>query len=559
MEARAETTYSARPDALLRDEYNSAAAQLTAVLEQLEATGGRDRATARRIADMHREYLQVAARRFAAIDRGAGAGTQVADARHTARLYDEVRSAVDSAAAVHRQEATGSLQELRESSRFVARWVPIMGSVGMVLVVFFCAIMFWYRRLVQQSTAREIARLEAAAFLDNLTGLHNHRALHETLPVVAAQAHAAGEALALMAVDLDGLKLVNDTRGHHQGDELIRRLADGLRATMPEGGTAFRIGGDEFVVLLEGNAAVDAYHYSQDLQAHLNPPVTGIHARIVEEVTLVTVGVTDLAAANGRPDLLLQRADLALLEAKKLGHRGLIWAAGMEAIAVDSGQTIDQRRFLATALAKAVDAKDSYTRSHCETVAQLCVLIAEQLGLDGDETERLRLAGLMHDVGKIGVPDSILQKPDRLTDEEFEQMRSHSTLGASIVAAAQLTEESTWVRHHHERVDGMGYPDGLAGDEIPLQSRIIFVADAFEAITSDRPYRLGRPASEALEELERCAGTQFDPACVAALQQALQHAGPNAVVPASVALARSRRALELDTAASTDTEERRAA
>jgi HD-GYP domain-containing protein (c-di-GMP phosphodiesterase class II) len=140
----------------------------------------------------------------------------------------------------------------------------------------------------------------------------------------------------------------------------------------------------------------------------------------------------------------------------------------------------------------------------------------------------------MHDVGKIGVPDAILQKPGRLTDEEFEEMRTHSTLGASIVAAAQLTEESTWVRHHHERLDGCGYPDQLQGDQIPLQSRIIFVADAYEAITSDRPYRAGRPAEEALTELRRCAGSQFDPECVAALERALTKAGPNAIVPASV-------------------------
>ena len=138
-----------------------------------------------------------------------------------------------------------------------------------------------------------------------------------------------------------------------------------------------------------------------------------------------------------------------------------------------------------------------------------------------DEIEQLRIAGLLHDVGKIGVPDSILGKPSGLTDEEYLKMQEHSTLGASIVSAAQLDEKSVWVRHHHERIDGRGYPDKLAGDEIPLQSRIIFVADAFEAITSDRPYRLGRPSAEALVELHRCAGTQFDPDCVAALCRVL--------------------------------------
>src|SRR5204862_5520119 len=124
-------------------------------------------------------------------------------------------------------------------------------------------------------------------------------------------------------------------------------------------------------------------------------------------------------------------------------------------------------------------------------------------------------------VGKIGVPDAILNKPAALTDEEFEQMKRHSLLGCDIVEAAEMHDEARWVRHHHERFDGGGYPDGLAGEEIPLESRIILVADAFEAITSDRPYRVGRSAEDALAELTRHSGTQFDPACIDALQPAL--------------------------------------
>jgi HD-GYP domain-containing protein (c-di-GMP phosphodiesterase class II) len=156
--------------------------------------------------------------------------------------------------------------------------------------------------------------------------------------------------------------------------------------------------------------------------------------------------------------------------------------------------------------------------------------------MEPDDIEQLRLAGLLHDVGKIGVPDAILQKPGGLTDDEFKEMQGHSTLGHSIVNAAQLTEEAIWVRHHHERMDGRGYPDQLSGEQIPIQSRIIFVADAFEAITSDRPYREGRPAADAIEELRRCAGTQFDEACVEALATALVLAGPDAIAPASASV-----------------------
>ena len=149
------------------------------------------------------------------------------------------------------------------------------------------------------------------------------------------------------------------------------------------------------------------------------------------------------------------------------------------------------------------------------------MLIAFTLGLDDERIERLRLAGLLHDVGKIGVPDRILRKPERLTADEAATMSSHVRIGHAIVAAAELEEEARWVLHHHEHLDGSGYPLGLRGDEIPLESRIILVADAFEAMTADRPYRKGCGGEAALAELERLAGTQFDPACVEALRSVL--------------------------------------
>ena len=170
---------------------------------------------------------------------------------------------------------------------------------------------------------------------------------------------------------------------------------------------------------------------------------------------------------------------------------------------------------LANALARAVDTKDAYTNSHCETVAELCAVMAVELGFDEQHVFKIRLAGLLHDVGKIGVPDSILQKPGPLTDEEYEVMKTHPVLGAHILRAAERHVEAQWVLSHHERPDGRGYPDGIA--EISLEASIIAVADAFEAMVSRRPYREPRSVDEALRELARCAGTQFDARCVAAL------------------------------------------
>ncbi len=166
-----------------------------------------------------------------------------------------------------------------------------------------------------------------------------------------------------------------------------------------------------------------------------------------------------------------------------------------------------------------MDAKDAYTHSHCETVAELCALIATEIGMPPERVAKVRLAGLLHDVGKIGISDAILQKPGKLTTDEFEVMKTHPTLGCHIVSAAELYEEAEWILHHHERLDGCGYPDGLCGEAVPLESRIIMVADAFEAITADRPYRDRRSVGEALAELNRHAGAQFDPQCLRALER----------------------------------------
>jgi HD-GYP domain-containing protein (c-di-GMP phosphodiesterase class II) len=195
----------------------------------------------------------------------------------------------------------------------------------------------------------------------------------------------------------------------------------------------------------------------------------------------------------------------------------------------------EHHRTLAGALALAVDKKDASTRSHSQAVSTLCAVIETELGFQPDQVARIRLAGLLHDVGKIGIPDAILQKPTKLNAEEYEQMKTHSVLGHDIVQAADMPIEANWVRHHHERIDGGGYPDGLAGQDIPLESRIIHVADAFEAMTSDRPYRVAPGEQFAVQELQRNVDTQFDSGVVAALLRVLDHHAADApIIPPSL-------------------------
>ena len=356
---------------------------------------------------------------------------------------------------------------------------------------------------------RRVEQLEEETRTDSLTRLGNHRGFHHDLSEAIAFRAASGTVLTLMAIDLDGLKRINDAHGHPAGDAHIRKIAECLRRTVAGEGTVYRTGGDEFMVLLLGRRNWHGLALAHKID-HVTRHATGRRA--------VSIGLTE-SLGNEARHLLIHQADVALYEAKrtKLGavafHAGLAPSNDRRAVVGPS----HEQRVLAAALARAVDAKDSGTRSHAETVAQLCVAIGERLGVDAANLERLRMAGLLHDVGKIGVADAILQKPAALEPEERRAMTEHVNIGHAILISAELPVEAGWVLHHHERFDGTGYPEGLRAGKIPIEARIIAVADAYEAMTGARPYRDAISVDEALAELEANTGTQFDARCVHAL------------------------------------------
>ncbi len=390
--------------------------------------------------------------------------------------------------------------------------------------VFWGALVLICLILVRQVLAllenRELnGRLEALATTDPLTGLLNHRAFHKRLAEEAARCAADGQTLAVAMLDLDNFKFFNDAYGHAAGDEVLRRLAEALRENTAMNDTVARFGGDEFALILPLNtvgvlrSGLTAAGLQQALEAALEtlsfqPPGSPVAIPLS-----VSLGIASFPEEAGSHLEALELADRRLMHFKTGG--GADHPA--EELCRELTQSLSGFSML-NALVTAVDNKDRYTRRHSEDVLTYSLQIAEALGLGAETRRTVQTAALLHDVGKIGVPDRILRKPGALTDEEFEAVKQHPLMGAIIVGAVAGFEETLdAVRHHHERWDGKGYPYGLAGTDTPFLARLISVADAFSAMTTDRPYRKGMDQAKALRILEEGAGTQWDPECVHAL------------------------------------------
>jgi diguanylate cyclase (GGDEF)-like protein/putative nucleotidyltransferase with HDIG domain len=370
-----------------------------------------------------------------------------------------------------------------------------------------------------QRTAHSTKVATRDALTDSLTGLGNHRSYQTRLREALERAREAGGEVSLCLVDVDEFKGVNDRYGHPLGDQILVLLA-GLFPGGGDGVAAFRFGGDEFALLLDGTGE-SAYRL-----------VEGLHDRIAatefphHRPLTISVGVASFPENADDAAELQKVADGALYWAKRHGkNRSCIYSPTVVRIYSPNelAEMAERQARLKAAenLIKVVDSKDTYTGEHSQSVARLAEQIARELGSEPELVEQLRLAGLLHDVGKIGVPDTVLAKPGPLDEEERRLVRAHVHFGYSLLEGLGVEPVDTWILHHHEHWDGTGYPDGLAGEAIPFGSRIVLVADAFDAITTDRSYQPAFGQEEALAELRRRAASQFDPAIVAALERAL--------------------------------------
>jgi diguanylate cyclase (GGDEF)-like protein len=311
-------------------------------------------------------------------------------------------------------------------------------------------------------------------------------------------------------INLDDFHLVNNRHGHQVGDTVLTEVSARLVTTCREADPKARTGGEEFSLVLAGAGLPEAVEVAERVLAAIRSVTFGVAGELT-----ASAGVALYPHHAAEKDGLLERAEQALRVAKSRGKDcAVAWSEGLHRSSPDGVRQEAQLRAI-FALARAVDARDPYTGLHSQRLARYARAFAEGLGINDERLAVIRAAALLHDVGKIGVRDAVLLKPARLDDLEFSEMREHPVLGERIVIGAVDRQISRAVRHHHERMDGDGYPDRLKGDAIPLASRILLVADAFDAMTTDRIYRKALPLDQAINELRVHAGTQFDADVVA--------------------------------------------
>ena len=370
--------------------------------------------------------------------------------------------------------------------------------------------------LFQRYALRTRVALRAAS-TDSLTRLPNHRSYEADLAAMLASS-GDGEVV-LCLLDVDNFKRANDRFGHPVGDRMLVRFAESVARLAPAV-RSYRLGGDEFALMMIGGESA-----AEEALRRVREELARGGADDEPDLTF-SAGVACHPRHAATREELVRAADAAVYWAKRHGKDrsctfdpsvvALSWSAELAA-----NVEYDARLRATESLIRVVDARDTYTGSHSQSVAVLVEGIGQALGLNDQTVAQLRLAGLLHDLGKIAVPDRILQKPGRLDPAEYDVLRQHSQIGYELLHGLDVDPVDTWILHHHEHWDGSGYPRGLEGDEIPIGSRIILVADAFDAITTERRYRAASPVAEALEELRRFSGIQFDPAVVDALERSL--------------------------------------
>ena len=403
------------------------------------------------------------------------------------------------------------------------------------------ALLFLIFRTAQRRLTRQTAELIESTHRDPLTGTLNHGAVVGRLALETEAARTEGQPLTVALVDIDNFRLLNENHGHDAGDLALLAVAGLLRSEIVEPMFLGRSGPDEFLLVAPPAVAIDLEPLVRRLQAALVD--MSLQFELTERLPItVSVGIATYPEHAGSATALLSTVTAVLEEAKASGGDTVRVASNASAEETSSTSTFN----VLEGLILAVDTKDRYTKRHSEDVARYATFLAGRLGLDDEVLRTIQTAGLLHDIGKIGIPDHILRKPGKLTASEYDIVKQHVALGDMIVRdLPDLDQVRAGIRHHHERWDGDGYLDRLEGESIPVIARILAVADAFSAMTTTRPYRKALDLREALTRLGDAAGTQLEERLVVAFIEGMEHAAdaplPGADIPAGALWTVGRR------------------
>ena len=400
----------------------------------------------------------------------------------------------------------------------------------------------------QEALKEANARLEALATTDMLTGLPNHRALQTQLEQECERARRFGHPLSLLFFDGDRFKQVNDTYGHATGDVVLRELGERARSVLRAGDTVGRFGGEEFLVLLPETHEQEALLVAERLRSAVAATPLAVCEVEGGIAVTVSVGVASYPIDGTTGSQVREQADQAMYWAKRLGRNQVRTAAEAERanrdaalkeatahalerqeLAVPAGSDHEsvmrtEQLGLIYSIMGALDLREPGMSTHAHEVSDLVVGMARLLQFDEAHIRRVATAAFLHDIGKIALPDRLLQQPRQLfSAQEWRLLHEHADLGAGIVEASPwLSDLAPAIRHHHEHWDGTGDPDRLRGTAIPLEARMIAIAEAYHGMISEQPYQAARSSAGALAELERCAGTQFDPALLPVFREVLE-------------------------------------
>ena len=369
-----------------------------------------------------------------------------------------------------------------------------------------------------------IKKLEELVNIDGLTELYNHRYFCDTLMEKVKSGERNNKPVSMIFLDIDYFKQYNDTHGHQQGDYVLKKIGETIKSSIRSEDIAARYGGEEFAILLPDTSEEQALSIAEKLREKIECKYfEGEETQPGNKIT-ASIGVSVYPDKAKNDVELIKSADDALYRAKFFNKNRV---EAYTSILDEIKKNIDEKDIELVAsiktLISVINAKDKYTYGHVERVVSYCRIIADKLKLNKKSREILIYGAYMHDIGKINISKEILLKKMKLTSEEWEELKQHPVNGVEIIQSVEsLQDISPLILYHHERYDGNGYPSGLKGEAIPYLARVLTVVDSFDAMTSNRPYNNRKTCEEGLIEIERCAGTQFDPEIAKAFIEAIK-------------------------------------